>query len=432
MSSNETELIKYLNEKIDGEAEFLDFKGEDSKYSTHRYHNYPATMIPQIPKFFIEAVSKFQNIKSIYDPFMGSGTTLVESRLHGIDSTGVDLNPLAKLMSDVKTHLLDDSELKRTLDELYRNIEKNKSLFREGKLDLNIPTFKNIDYWFKDYVIIDLELIKDQIDSISNDALRKFFLISFSEAVRFVSNTRNNEFKMYRMAPDKLKDWNPDVIGKFMEITDRNIKYNDESGSMSGNVQTILGTSSNVPEIPDNHFDMLITSPPYGDSKTTVAYGQFSRASLQWLDLEELPANNVTKLDGMLLGGKVKYSDIEKTGSKKLDVLLNEIYDIDKKRALEVSQFYSDLTDTLKEIKRVMKPNSYQFWVTSNRTVKGIQLSTDEIITELYNNIGVVKVSEFSRNIPNKRMPSKNSPTNKKGKTVNTMNRENIVMYKTL
>lgn len=35
-------------------------------------------------------------------------------------------------------------------------------------------------------------------------------------------------------------------------------------------------------------FDLMITSPPYGDSRTTVAYGQFSRLSLQWLDLENI------------------------------------------------------------------------------------------------------------------------------------------------
>lgn len=431
MTITDDEIINDLKEQIESKNDFLDFKSENTNYATHNYHDYPATMIPQLPKLFIESVKKFKNISSIYDPFVGSGTTLVESRLHGIDSVGVDLNPLAILMANVKTTLIDNQLLEREKKNLYLNIKNEKLLFSEGKSELNLPHFKNINYWFKDYVIIDLQIIKNQILKIKNTEIKNFFLVAFSVTTRFVSNTRNNEFKMYRISSDKLSDWHPDVFDKFRTIVERNIKYNRNSPNMSGNVKTILGSSAYTPEIKNNSFDMLITSPPYGDSKTTVAYGEFSRTSLQWLDLNELPANKVTKLDSILLGGKLTTKELIKTKSKKLNRLLSEIATIDFKRALEVSQFYKDLFSTLKEIKRVMKPNSYQFWVTANRTVKGINLTTNDIITDLYDNLGVQKIAQFDRNIPNKRMPSKNSPSNIKGKVVSTMTKENITIYKT-
>lgn len=426
------ELISYLTKRINSKDDFLDFKNENTNYSTHGYHDYPATMIPQLPKLFIEAVSKFTKINNVYDPFSGSGTTLVEASLHGLDSIGVDLNPLAVLMGKVKTKLIDNEKLERVKIKLFDNIIVERDLFNSGHSTLQYPNFKNIEYWFKEYVILDLQIIKDQIMKIESEEIRNFFLISFSVTARYVSNTRNNEFKMYRMAPKKLEEWHPNVFEKFFEFTERNIKYNKNSAKMGGTAKTILGTSSFVPNIEDNYFDLLITSPPYGDSKTTVAYGQFSRTSLQWLNLEEMPSDQVPKLDSKLLGGKVISKELHKTGSSKLDDQLIRISEIDKKRALEVSQFYEDLYETLKEIKRVMKPKSYQFWVTANRTVKGIQLTTDEIITELFATLGVKKIAEFNRNIPNKRMPSKNSPTNVKGKVVTTMNKENIVVYKTL
>lgn len=432
MATTDIKIINELKKQIESKTDFLDFKSENTNYATHNYHDYPATMIPQLPKLFIESVKKFQNISSIYDPFVGSGTTLVESRLHGIDSVGVDLNPLAILMANVKTTLIDNQLLESEKTNLFLNIKKEKSLFLEGKSELNLPNFKNINYWFKNYVIIDLQIIKNQILKIKDNEIKNFFLVAFSVTTRFVSNTRNNEFKMYRISPDKLGDWHPDVFEKFKMITERNIKYNRNSPNMFGNVKTIWGSSAHTPEIKNNSFDMLITSPPYGDSKTTVAYGQFSRTSLQWLDLNELPANIVPKLDSTLLGGKLKTKELIQTKSPKLNQLLSEIAAIDPKRALEVSQFYQDLFSTLKEIKRVMKPNSYQFWVTANRTVKGINLTTNDIITELYDSLGVKKIAQFDRNIPNKRMPSKNSPTNVKGKVVSTMTKENIVIYKTL
>lgn len=432
MKNTDEELIDYLTDIINSENDYLDFKNETTNYSTHVYHDYPATMIPQLPKLFIESVSKFKKVTNVYDPFAGSGTTLVEARLHGLNSVGVDLNPLAILMEKVKTKLLDNDELEEIKTKLFNDILSEKDLFNSGHSPLNYPNFKNIDYWFKEYVIIDLQIIKDQIMKIKSEKYREFFLVAFSVTTRYVSNTRNNEFKMYRMTPKKLEQWQPNVFDKFFEFTNRNIEHNRTSKKMTGMVKTILGSSNYVPEINDNSFDLLITSPPYGDSKTTVAYGQFSRASLQWLDLDELPADQVPKLDSKLLGGKVTSKKLHKTGSSKLDNQLLEIAEVDEKRALEVSQFYEDLYETLKEIKRVMKPESYQFWVTANRTVKGIQLTTDEIITELFLTLNVKKIAEFNRNIPNKRMPSKNSPTNVKGKTITTMNKENIVVYKTL
>jgi len=58
-----------------------------------------------------------------------------------------------------------------------------------------------------------------------------------------------------------------------------------------------------VEGIPDNvsssDFDLIITSPPYGDSRTTVAYGQYSRLSSQWLELEE-----PNLVDKRLMGGQ--------------------------------------------------------------------------------------------------------------------------------
>ncbi|WBS98157.1 DNA methyltransferase [Lacticaseibacillus paracasei] len=431
MPDIDKQLVAYLSREINSKKDFLDFKKENTNYATHGYHDYPATMIPQLPKLFIEAVEKFQKIENVYDPFSGSGTTLVEARLHGLNSVGVDLNPLAVLMGDVKTKVLDDCEVESVKCKLYNDILSEIKLFKIGKSELIYPTFKNIDYWFKDYVIIDLQIIKNQITKIQSKDIRNFFLLAFSATTRYVSNTRNNEFKMYRMAPNKLAKWHPDVIKKFFEFAERNIAYNKKCPKMTGNVKVIFGSSSSVPEIADNSFDLLITSPPYGDSKTTVAYGQFSRTSLQWLDLDIMRAESVPKLDSKLLGGRITFKELRRTGSTRLDQQLTEIAKVDMKRALEVSQFYQDLYETLKEIKRVMKPGSFQFWVTANRTVKGIRLTTDEIITELFATLDVQKIAEYNRHIPNKRMPSKNSPSNIKGNVVTTMNKENIVVYKT-
>lgn len=424
-------IVTKLNEIINSKSNYLDFNGENMDYSTHKYHDYPATMIPKLPELFLSVITQYCDVKSLYDPFMGSGTTLVEGLRHDIDSTGVDLNPLAVLMSKVKTKKLNQTTLENYRKAIYDGIEKEELLVSTGKLQLKLPTFKNIDYWYKPYVIKDLQIIRNQIMKIDEPEYRDFFLLAFSGAVRYVSNTRNGEFKMYRMAPKTLEKWHPDVIDKFREILDKNVEANSKLTEPTASANVILGSSAKL-DLPDNSFDMLITSPPYGDSKTTVAYGQFSRTSLQWLDLKEMPADQVPKIDRTLLGGTLKDKELRETASPTLNKYIQEINAKDTKRALEVIQFYDDLYVVLKECYRLMKPDSYQVWVTANRTVKQIQLPTDVIISELYASLGVKKLAEFTRNIPNKRMPSRNSPTNKKGKTISTMKQEHIVLYKTI
>lgn len=105
-------------------------------------------------------------------------------------------------------------------------------------------------------------------------------------------------------------------------------------------------------------------------------------------------------------------------------IMIGILNEINPKRTKEVYQFFYDLNQGLKEISRVMKKNSYQFWVVGNRTVLKTLLPTHQIIVELYINSGVEMVTYFSRGIPRKKMPSLNSPTNEKGKKVTTMNEE--------
>ena len=180
-------------------------------------------------------------------------------------------------------------------------------------------------------------------------------------------------------------------------------------------------------------MDLMITSPPYGDSRTTVAYGQFSRLSLQWLDLEEYDyvSSKIEKerLDKYLLGGMngVKENDLPSDSLRKA---LEKIARVDEKRALDVLSFYVDLDKCIASITKHMKVNSYQFWVVGNRTVKKVKIPTNAIISELGAKYDLITVATIPRSISSKRMPKKNSPTNIRGKKATTMNTENIVVLR--
>jgi len=63
----------------------------DTTYLTHNFHTYPAKFIPQIPRTIIRQLSVPGDI--VLDPFCGCGTTLVEAKLLGRSSIGIELNP---------------------------------------------------------------------------------------------------------------------------------------------------------------------------------------------------------------------------------------------------------------------------------------------------------------------------------------------------
>ena len=171
----------------------------------------------------------------------------------------------------------------------------------------------------------------------------------------------------------------------------------------------------------------------YGDSRTTVAYGEYSRLSLQWLDLFELTEKEIMSVDRTLMGGTKFRNGFEYTvKSNILRDILEKIKDTDLERAGDVFSFYNDLEKSIAAISEKTKTEGYQFWVVANRTVKGIVIPTDKIIEEIAQYYNLQYVYTIDRNIVNKVMPSANSPTNESGKTSSTMTVEHIVVLRKL
>ncbi|OGI26309.1 MAG: hypothetical protein A3J76_04630 [Candidatus Moranbacteria bacterium RBG_13_45_13] len=401
-----------------------DYKGENTKTYTHGIHTYPAMFIPQVARRLLENYS--QAGETICDIFCGSGTALVESKLLGKNTYGIDLNPLAIFLAKAKTTPINPSALTKEYFKLLTGIEKNKNA------EIEKPNFNNIDFWFKKNVIIQLAKIKKAIYEIRDKNIRNYFMVSFSETVRLSSNTKSGEFKLVRIKKDKLENHNPDVLRIFKKKTEANIKgmmnfYKDANKKVWTKI--IFGDSSKSNGIRDDSIDCIITSPPYGDSRTTVAYGQFSRLSAQWIDIFDDP-NKASGVDNELLGGKATKTLEHSLNSKYLKDSLNKISKIDERRAKDVLSFYLGLNNCLKQAHKILKSKKYFCLVVGNRLVKQVRMPTDFIIAELSENIGFTCEDIFVRNIPGKRMPIKNSPTNIVGALEETMNKESIVILR--
>lgn len=454
---------------------FWDFSDIDTSELTHGLHNYPATMIYPISRNIIKLVKDVMPIRTLFDPFVGSGTVLVEGVLSGISEMyGNDLNPLARFMTKVKTTCLEDEELLvakqklmncidlyykknecfiNSVNEYMENVQQLDLTSRKGwgdqaniflnkycsekQCDLKIPDFKNMGYWFKPSVILELAIIKECINKERNIDIRDFFLLALSETIRIVSNRRNGEFKMFRMKIEKVIEFNPSVRAEFCKILNRNIAkeidYYNECSELQGKpcINIYNNNTTELKDMKDEVADLVITSPPYGDSKTTVAYGEYSRLSLQWLDLFDISDKEIMNIDKALMGGSKFRNGFEfNLKSDTLRKSLQRIAEIDIERAGDVYSFYNDLNESLGTIAKKTKIGAYQFWVVGNRIVKNVKLSTDVILSELALANGLEYIITLERVISNKVMPSANSPSNKVGKKSSTMLNEYIVVLK--
>lgn len=402
-----------------------DFIGANTKAYTHCYHSYPAMMIPQIAERLIHRYG--QGGKLLFDPYCGTGTSLLEANLQNIDAVGTDLNPLARLIAQTKTNKINlqilDLFLKEFSDYIFT------LMFGMKQVAVVLPTIKNIDYWFDPSVQEKLAVIKQFIGQISDPSVQNFFKVAFSETVRESSWTRNSEFKMYRMTQGQMERFKPDVFGLMQSKLARNHKglkalVNKTRGLGAESRVFGFNTVERVEYLERESVDLVVTSPPDGDSRTTVAYGQFSRLANEWLDVAD-----ATRVDGLLMGGKSS-SDAYKFDCSVLNDVLERVSERDEKRAGEVKVFYGDYQKSIQHVAETVKKGGFACYVVGDRRVKGISLPTDEITQQFFAGCGFGHVETVVRNIPNKRMPSKNSPSNVVGALDRTMMNEFVVVMK--
>ena len=185
-------------------------------------------------------------------------------------------------------------------------------------------------------------------------------------------------------------------------------------------------------------YDLLVTSPPYGDNLTTVPYGQHSYLALNWIDLADIDPkidasllNTTHEIDRRSLGGSVDQKQIGEivnalsAQSVTLGAVVDQLAESTVKGAVKrIVAFYNDLDKCLDNILPVMNPNAYMCWTVANRRVSNVEIPIHTVLTELLACRNVKLVATIDRTIHHKRMPSRN-------RTADTMKLERILIFRT-
>ena len=414
------------------------FKDRRESLLAHKIHRYPAVFVPELAEKIILMFSKEGD--TVLDIFAGSGTTLLESMKLKRYGIGIEMNPLAILIANVKSKYLDEGLLKNGIIEWKENFLKNN--FKEHKI-------VNKDFWFHEITNKSVSDAIGAINQVENCHIKNFLKISLSEIIREVSYCVHSGFKLHK---DKKKVANEvyfdkeALLRKIQPVLERNLLAIRELK----NIETekykpklfFHDSRLKCSEIAEGSVDLILTSPPYGDSRTTVAYGQFSAFSSELFELKGLYEGQIRRLDNDLLGGDTKDIDIAKFSSR--SVTLRNIQELFMGRAelakdvkaqkrtidrlKDIISFYKDLDKCIENGASYLKKDGFFVLVTASRIVHETKLHTDNIIAELSHSYGLKLKNIYYRDIHNKRMPRKVSATNVVGEKTATMTEESIIV----
>jgi len=284
-----TQIFKQLAE--DPSWVFEDLTQKDTSYATHGFHKYPAKFIPQLAKRCIEENTKINEI--VCDPFMGCGTTLIESLVSGRKTVGVDINPVAYLISKVKTTPINPEKLKQETDKVLFDLEmyfksKNQKQKTLSKIEIVpvIPTNERINYWFPDKKSRDeLSIILGRIDTIKDKDIRDFCLCAFSNILKNASIWLMKSIKPTRDLNKKI-DIPMNLFSRQIKkmIRGNDVYWNILSTNIKGNLKSYLNLKKadarNLPA-ENNSVSLIVTSPPY---VTSYEYADLHQLTALWLE----------------------------------------------------------------------------------------------------------------------------------------------------
>lgn len=386
---------------------------------------YPAMMVSPMQGALIDVLAEHrERLACVVDPYVGSGTTLIESMRRGLRFSGSDLNPLAVMLARVETAEAAAFDMRRSLDAVLRGYDRRRARTRP-------PSEMWIGRWYRPDVSAELAALRAGIRCVTEPALRRLWWACLAEVARVSSNARLSTPKLQHRSRADL-DREIDVRERFREVAEpaaaqlaRRADAMRVAGHLRGRryqpgLDLRLADARNLPRASEA-ADLILTSPPYGDNHTTMPYGQASFLALCWIDEADIGSPippellaSSRSLDTASLGGSRRTADLAAAHglarrSLTLASLLKDLQDTSLEAWRRVAAFFIDYDRAWASILAVAAGDAHLVLTLGDRTVRGRGVQTAQITQELLEARGAVLVERLHRRIPhNKRLARRN------------------------
>lgn len=376
-------------------------------YGSHGWHRY----VGRFPPHLIRAILNYFNFipeEVVCDPFVGSGTTLLECRLLGLKAVGVDICPLSTRITRAKSQFpLDTSGL----EDLYQNytdfylesfntfkqkkgLDHSKILSRKGN---QIEPFSNYEKWLIPEAFLGTSITVEFISKL-NGYESDFILCALSSAMRSIGNV---DVDVVRAEYSKKPRKNVDVLSLVQRklrkmILDIKRMTNSHSGLLSNanDINVMEGSLLNA-KIRKSSINYIITSPPYGVE--TISYLRTHLLSYRCLNsiLNYNPYGNDSKFIGSeyLNNGGDEENWIAATQSNTFKMFFSDKLngDIPLKliqRRNMMMKFFSEMVLVARKCHSWLKKNGKVAFVIGNKKIGEFIIPADIVISEIFENNG--------------------------------------------
>jgi DNA modification methylase len=357
-------------------------------------HPFPARMAPEIVLKRLSGLKKGQNV---LDPMSGSGMVLNTASRLGLKPFGIDMDPLAVLISKTSSTKVNADQSRLILTNLIEKARaKEFKIVKLPWIDNNDETLHFINYWFDikqinqlralSYYLIERPICHNKpILNILKISLSRLIITKEPKAslARDTAHSRphrtitNNDYDIFESLP------------KSLEYVLKVLNQND----IVCNSKVSIGDARKLNSFSNDQFDVIITSPPYLNA---IDYMRGHKFSLVWFGYSIF---DLKKISSDTIGTEKKISsDLQE---KYLEILAqNEIYCLNKPL---VQRYFIDLQKHLDESYRVLKPGRDAFYIVGNSNIKGSIIYNNVLLKEAAKIAGYKILAEEVRKIPSNR-----------------------------
>lgn len=353
---------------------------------SHGIHYYKAKFFPRMARAMlnITAGNQHRSDLTVLDPFVGSGTTLLEASQLGMSNTGIDIDPLSVLISQKKLDILATNV--RTLQTAQSAIQAYVSTSKTiTEYDITFPQWLTKNRKMTDdmarQLITEMTTLRDAVAQVDHE-VQDIFRVILSDAI-----TRRIRFRFMGTGVGRFSlTFSKATLDQlFFRAVDQQINslvawewLRDTLNLSLSESQVMQGDARQMANLP--HFDLMVTSPPYlPASSGRESYAKARTPSLLALGIED--ADSVDTLIDTAVGSmdeKIS-DDYHPTDAVQHLVSWLENDTLRQPKALPTARYFHDMRQTFAQMKQHLNDNG-KIVLVSGRQSTFYRSKTREIL----------------------------------------------------
>lgn len=354
-------------------------------------HPFPARMAPEIA---LDCIPKAESgrARKILDPMCGSGTVLSVAVQRGHHATGVDLDPLAILMTRVATSPLDTSKCDQLREEVVKTAQSDR--------DTGLPwsdeeTTSFAEYWFADHQRLQLARLSRAIAKVPAGPLRALAQIALSRTVITKAPKASLAADTSHSRPHRVVDASGyDVMAGFSR-TVADLARLLGTRHMAGSAEVHLGDCRTLDRIASTSIDMVVTSPPYLNA---IDYMRGHKFALIWLgysipELRAIRSNSIGAERALDCPAEAEVAEL-------VARIEHEALNPSQLPRAILERYSHDLLRFAKQMQRVLKPEARLIAVVGNSSLRGNFIRNDYLVERALHHYGFATESSAERPLP--------------------------------